>query len=112
MIMGHKGAGVSSQIRLLCEKYKLEEALLKDLFLDKLKEEKDKRKRRRLLDRGFKPPPGEEGEVDEEIENDPEDFDKEAHEREVMKEILDSKKGLIIDGTWRDLPEEAVVQSL
>jgi hypothetical protein len=75
---------------MFCEKFKLEEFNLKDEYLAKLKDEKDKRKRRRLLDRGFRPPqqPDEEGgpiPPDPEIEDDPEDFDKEAHEREVMK---------------------------
>jgi hypothetical protein len=65
----------------LCDKFKLEEFILKDELLNKLKEEKDKRKRRRLLDRGFKPPqpPEEEGmesPPDPEIEEDPEDFDR------------------------------------
>ena len=97
---------------MLCEKFKLEEFNLKQEFLAKLKEEKDKRKRRRLLDRGFRPPlPAEEeggpNPPDPEIEDDPEDFDKEAHEREVMKEIFDSSKGYVIDGTWADLPEES-----
>lgn len=50
--------------------------------------------------------------VDPEIEEDPEDFDKEAHEREVLQMILDSGKGLVIDGTWTDLPEDTVGQSL
>ena len=54
----------------------------------------------------MEPPP------DPEIEEDPEDFDKEGHEREVMKRIFDSSKGYIIDGTWRDLPEGAVSQNL
>jgi len=89
MIMGHRGAGSTSQIRMICDKYKLEEFNLREAYLSKLKEEKDKRKRRRLLDRGFRPPqPTEEDEteppVDPEIEDDPEDFDREAHEREVM----------------------------
>jgi hypothetical protein len=62
---------------------------LKESYLVKLKEEKEKRKRRRLLNRGFRPlqPPDEEGgepPLDPEIEDDPDDFDKEAHEREVM----------------------------
>lgn len=97
---------------MLCDKYKLEEFNLKERFLEALKEEKEKRKRRRLLDRGFRPPPPveEEGEApppDPEIEDDPEDFDKEGHEREVMKKILDSSKGLVIDGTWADLPEDS-----
>ncbi len=98
---------------MLCEKYKLEEFNLKDEFLAKLKEEKEIRKRRRLLDRGFKPlpPPEEEGmdsPPDPEIEDDPEDFDKAQHERDVLKMILDSSKGLVIDGTWTDLPEDSV----
>jgi len=85
--------------------------------LKKLKEEKEKRKRKRLLDRGFKPPlpPEEEGmesPPDPEIEDDPEDFDKSTHEREVLKSILDSTKGLVIDGTWVDLPEDSVSQPL
>ena len=43
--------------------------------------------------------------VDPEIEEDPEGFDREGHERQVMKMILDSSKGLVIDGTWRDIAE-------
>jgi len=102
---------------MLCEKYKLEEFNLKEEFLKKLAEEKNVRKRRRLLDRGFKPPePAEEEGMapppDPEIENDPEDFDLASHEREVLQKILDSNKGLVIDGTWIDLPEESVSQGL
>lgn len=113
MIMGHRGAGVTTQIRMLSDKYKLEEINLREAYLAKLTEEKEKRKRRRLLDRGFRPPqpPEEEGmepPPDPEIEEDPEDFDRESHEREVMKMIYDNTKGYIIDGTWRDLPEGAV----
>jgi len=98
---------------MLCDKFKLEEFNLKEEYLRKLSEEKEKRKRRRLLDRGFRPPqPAEEEDmeppVDPEIEDDPEDFDREAHEREVMQMILDSGKGLVIDGTWTDLPEDTV----
>lgn len=80
---------------MLCEKYKLEEFNLKESYLKKIDEEKEKRKRKRLLDRGFRPPQpveeeGMEPPVDPEIEDDPEDFEKEAHEREVMKMIYDS----------------------
>jgi hypothetical protein len=102
---------------MLCEKFKLDEFVLKEQYLAKLKEEKDKRKRRRLLDRGFRPPlpPDEEGgpiPPDPEIEDDPDEFEKEAHEREVMKQIFNSHNGYVIDGTWADLPEESVGQSL
>jgi hypothetical protein len=102
---------------MFCDKLKLEEFNLKQAYFDKLKEEKEKRKRRRLLDRGFRPPlPAEEEGMepppDPEIEDDPEDFDKEGHERQVMKMIYDSSKGFIIDGSWRDIPEGAINQNL
>jgi len=94
MIMGHRGAGTSTQIRMLCEKFKLSDFELKKNYIAKLDEEKEKRKRRRLLDRGFGKPaePDEDGNIppDPEIEEDPEDFEKEAHEREVMKLIYDN----------------------
>ena len=48
----------------------------------------EQRKRLRLLQRGFKAPPpveqGEEPEPDAEIEDDPEEFDRTEHERELM----------------------------
>jgi len=89
-----KGAGITTQIQLLCDKYKLESLNLKDEFLKKLKSEKDIRKRQRLLTRGFRPPlpaeeEGEPSPPDPEIEDDPEDFDKEAHERDILRMIID-----------------------
>jgi hypothetical protein len=106
MILGTKGSGVTTQIRMLCERYKLEELSLKDAFLGKMQSEKETRKRRRLLDRGFRPPPaveeeGEEPPPDAEIEEDPEDFDREAHERDLLKMVGPSQQGLVIDGSWR-----------
>lgn len=50
-----------------------------------------------MLARGFKEPePVEEGEappLDPEIENDPDDFEKEAHEIEVFRSIFDPSIG-------------------
>lgn len=117
MVLGHRGAGTTTLMRMLCEKFKLNEFELKKEYLKRLAEEKDKRKRSRLLNRGFRPPlpPEEEGmesPPDPEIEDDPEDFDREGHEREVMKQIFDASKGYVIDGCWRDLPENAVSQNL
>lgn len=81
--------------------------------MEKLKSEKESRKRRRLLERGFKPPqpPEEEGmepPPDPEIEEDPDDFEKAPHEKEVMQGIMDANKGYVIDGTWANLPEDTV----
>jgi len=36
MILGVKGSGVSTQIRMLCEKFKLEEFQLKKEFFERL----------------------------------------------------------------------------
>ena len=69
-----------------------------ETFLKWLTEEKQKWKWARLLAWGFKEP----GEPDEEtgqyppdleIENDPDDFEKEAHEKEVFKSIFDASIG-------------------
>lgn len=115
MVIGMKGAGITTQINNLCEKYKLESFELKAEFLKTLDSEKQQRKRRRLLDRGFRPPiPNDDEEdpnplPDPEIEDDPDDFDREKHEQEIMKKIFDHKKGLIIDGTWNGFQEDQVV---
>lgn len=49
MIMGTKGTGISTQIKKLCEKYKLEELCLKEAFSAKMNEEKENRARKKLL---------------------------------------------------------------
>ncbi len=61
--------------------------------------------------RGFKEPEPVEDEEEEipkdpEIEHDPDDFEKEVHEREMFKAILDASKAQIYDGNWFDLPDE------
>ena len=116
MVLGTKGAGITTQIQMLCDKYKLSEFKLKDQFLAKMDGEKGIRKRRRLLDRGFVPlPPMEENDdgvqtqpPDPAIEDDPEDFDREVNERTLIRTILESQKGLVIDGTWNGFPEDKV----
>jgi adenylate kinase family enzyme/YHS domain-containing protein len=116
MITGVKGAGTSSQVRMICEKYKLEDMVLKDCFLKKLKDEKAKRRRERHLKRGFKPLPEKEEDEDAEeprdaeLDEEEEDFEREAHEKECMKALFDAKKGLVIDGNWSGIPEETVDQ--
>jgi hypothetical protein len=113
MLIGMKGAGVSSQIAKLCAKFKIESLELLPSFLAMMKTKKDQRKRTRLLDRGFRPPApveeeGAEPEPDAEIEDDPEDFDKTEHEKQLMQMILSSEKSLVIDGSWTSLPEDTV----
>jgi len=97
MICGQKGSGVTTQIQMLCDKYRLESFDLLKEFLSKLNSEKAKRKRLRLLNRGFKPLPeveeGEDAPVDEELEEEEEGFDREAHDRDIMKTIFDASRG-------------------
>lgn len=120
MIIGMKGSGVTTQIQKLSERYKLDAFELKNEFMARKKIEKEKRKRRRQLDRGWKDPPAEPEEVDpdaepfvdEEIENDPEDFDAEGHEKELMRLILQSQDSLFIDGCWREFGETDGVLAL
>ena len=74
-------------------------------------QEKEERKRKRLLARGFKPPPPpeEEGEApppDPEIEEDPEDFDKAAHEKQLFNHLLKAEEATVYDLDWFDIPEE------
>lgn len=108
MFLGMKGSGVTTQIKMLAEKYKLEQLGLRDAFLAKAATEREARKRRRLLDRGFKPPlPAEDGDGEEgaggpppdpEIEDDPEDFDNTV---ELLRMVTDASKGVVVDGTWQ-----------
>jgi len=62
-----------------------------------MKTKKLERKRARLLNRGYRPPApveeeGAEPEPDPEIEDEPEDFDKTGHEKQLMQLIIDSEK--------------------
>ncbi len=118
MLIGNKGSGVTTQIRMLCDKFKLQEFELQKEYLAKVKLEKEKRQRSRLLHRGFKAMPVDEEsglpEPDPEILDDPAEFtdEIESHEKRFMSEIFDAKKGLIIDGHWTTLPEDTVSTSL
>ena len=74
-------------------------------------QEKEERKRKRLLERGFKPPqaPDEEGEApppDPEIEEDPEDFDKANNEKSLLNQLLRAEDATVFDLEWFDIPED------
>jgi hypothetical protein len=118
MILGNKGSGVSTQIRMLCEKYKLDEFELQKEYLAKIKQEKESRQRLRLLQRGYKAMPIDEDtnqpEPDPEIIEDTAEFtdEIETHEKRFMSEIVKAEKGLIIDGHWTTLPEDTVTTTL
>ena len=96
---------------MLCEKFKLEQLELLSVFQKKQAEELKSRQRKRLLARGFKgipenDDPDAEPEVDTEIMDDPEDFDKDAQNVSDLKSVVPSNKGLVIDGNWRIGGEE------
>lgn len=54
MLTGNKCSGVTTQINMLCEKFKLETLELQEAFNKKQEEQLKARQRKRLLDRGFK----------------------------------------------------------
>lgn len=118
MLVGMKGSGVSTQIEKLCRKFKIQSLNLKDDFLDLMKTEKNKRKRARLLARGFKEPePVDDAEenpepvVDEEIEQDPAEFLDAIgdHYKELFQSIMPAAKPTVMDGHWTTMPEEVEV---
>jgi len=107
MFTGVKCSGVTSQIAMLCEKYKLEQMELLSEYMKIDKEELTARQRARLLDRGFKgmPEPEDpeaEPEVDAEIVEDPEDFEKGPQELIQFQKIIKADTPLVIDGMWKD----------
>ena len=109
--MGPRGSGVSTQITKLCDKYRFSPFEIKNAYVDVMLKEKEERKRKRLLARGFKPPlpPEEEGEApppDPEIEEDPEDFDKAVHEKQLFNQLLQAEEATVYDLDWFDIPEE------
>jgi adenylate/nucleoside-diphosphate kinase len=110
MIIGQKGAGVTTQIDKLSKKYVIDSLSLKDKFTTIMSNEAEARKRGRLLQRGFKPPEVDEDGVvapDPEIEDEAEEFDKEANEKDLIRKVFaDSSKGYLIDGTWNGFAED------
>jgi adenylate/nucleoside-diphosphate kinase len=121
MFFGVRGSGTTTQLSIFAEKYQIPILDLKQTFLDRLAEEKQKRLMERFYRRGFKAPefldedeelklpaPEEDADLQEE---DPE-FDREKHEREIMKEVLDGNEGYFIDANWFDIEEDKVAQSL
>ena len=105
MLTGTKCAGITTQINMLCEKFKLDSLEVQDSFNKKQAEQLKARQRKRLLARGFKgfPEPEDDAppEVDEEVINDPDDFDKNEQDVSDLRAIIDNTKGIIMDGNWR-----------
>lgn len=101
---------------MLAKKFKIDSLELKPKFLELMKTEKDKRKRSRLLARGFKEPePVEDEEAepipDAEIEDDPAEFVDNigTHYQELFQTIMAADKPLVMDGHWTTLPEDLEV---
>jgi len=112
MITGNKCAGVSTQINLLCERFKLDQLELQSVFQKKQAEELKSRQRKRLLSRGFKgipdnEDPDAEPEVDTEVVEDPEEFDKGEQDVKDLRTIIPASNGLVIDGNWRATGEDS-----
>ena len=88
---------------------------MKELFLTKIKEEKEKRKRQRVLDRGFKPQElDEEGKPieDPEILEEKEDFDRQKHETEIFADLFYKVQEVFIVGNFFEVEEEVIATPL
>ena len=119
MITGPRGSGVKTVLNELCEKYQIDSLDLKTKYLEYLEQEKYKRRKARLLKRGFLP---RETNDDEEpydpIEHDPdiieedESFDKALNEKNSMQLVLKGDQPLIINSRWLEIDEEKVSTGL
>lgn len=109
MLMGARGAGVASQLKRLYEMYQIPLFELKKNFLSLLENEREKRKNERIFARGFKPrTEEEEGAVDAEIMEENAEFDRRAHEIEMLKTMLSSQAELLINGNFFEVEETEV----
>ena len=115
MFIGVRGSGVTTQLQKLSTKYDIPVTIIKSVMMERIQEEKLRRKEMRKLLKGFKPKPVPEDpaavdpaapeEEDPEIVNEPEDFDKAKHEKEVFKEIIHGNNPQLLDGRWLELGE-------
>ena len=124
MLIGVRGAGVKTQIGVLSEKYQLPVRNLRDEFVESVQQTKRERLKKRILRVGFKAPdafdddedeynielpdPGEDPEVMDEAE----DFDRDRHEYESMRSLLNGKDAAIMNGNWYDVDEDTVGQGM
>lgn len=84
---------------------------MKKEYLKLLDLEKQKRKKERLLNRGFKPQEvNEEGEPveDQEILEEHPEFDKKKHEIEMFFKVFEDTQEIFIEGTFFGVEEETV----
>ena len=118
-VTGPRGSGVQTIISELCGKFQVPDFYLKPQILRYLDEERIKRRKSRLLKRGFVPK--EQNEDDEpydpllhdpEIAEEDETFDRAVHERQALQHILPAAEPLVINGKWFDVDEEKVSQPL
>lgn len=118
-VTGPRGSGVQTIISELCTKYQISDFHLKQQLLRYLDEERQKRRKTRLLRRGFVPK--EQNEDDEpydpllhdpEIIEEDENFDKALHERQALQHVLPAGEPLVINGKWFEVDEEKVSQPL
>ena len=71
MIAGPRGAGVSTQLKILSEQYQIPTLEVQQEFMKLVRSTKEERKHERLLKRGFKAPPVKEDDDDQEEEQEP-----------------------------------------
>ncbi|CAG9329088.1 unnamed protein product [Blepharisma stoltei] len=117
MVFGSRGSGVNTMVSLVSQNYQVESVPLKNLYLKVIAEEQLKRRKERLLRKGFTPKeetdePYDPLNDDPEITEEAEDFNQALHEQKMMRDLLKGDKPLIINSRWFDIEEEKVSQNL
>lgn len=135
LIAGIRGSGVATFLCLLEGKYGMSSIELKSKFLEILDRERKSRRHVRFLMKGYQQPEPktledvleqeekerEEGyehvvvdpeDEDEEIQEEAEDFEKDKHECEIVRSLLDGLKGYFINANWFDVEEDKVAQKM
>ena len=91
MVISVRGGGLTTQLRNLNEMYKIPVLSLRENLLRNLDVHKRNRQQERYFLKGFKPVElDEEGNpvADPEVQDDPGDFDRKAHEVDVLNQLL------------------------
>lgn len=118
-VTGPRGSGVQTVLSQLSEKYQLPSFNLKKIYLEYLEEEKFKRRKNRLLKRGFVPKETNDDDEpydpllhDPDITEEDEGFDRALSERSAMQKVLQGTVPYIINSKWFEVDEEKVSQGL
>lgn len=117
MVFGARGSGVNTLVSLVSENYQIESLALKNQYLNIVNQETFKRRKARLLRKGFTPreeteDPYDPLNDDPEIIEEDEEFNQALHEQNLMKNLLNGENPLVVNSRWFEVEEDKVSQNL